>query len=125
MNPWKFRRMFSVWTAVFCVAAAGAVSTASPRHNLELRANTTRLADDKKDQKKEEEEPKGEPVDVDKLPKSVVDAVKKEMPGARIIKAAKLDDGNYFLDDVKVGKKTWDITVTPQGKIVKKTEMKD
>lgn len=72
-----------------------------------------------------EEEPKGDPVDVDKLPKAVVDAVKKEMPGARITKAAKLDDGNFYLDDVKVGKKLWDVTVSPKGKIIKKVEMKD
>jgi hypothetical protein len=71
------------------------------------------------------EEPKGDPVDVDKLPKAVVDAVKKEMPGARITKAAKLDDGNFYLDDVKVGKKLWDVTVSPKGKIIKKVEMKD
>ena len=72
-----------------------------------------------------EEEPKGDPVDVDKLPKVVVDAVKKEMPGARITKAAKLEDGNFYLDDVKVGKKLWDVTVSPKGKIIKKVEMKD
>ena len=72
-----------------------------------------------------EEEPKGDPVDVDKLPKVVVEAVKKDMPGARITKAAKLKDGNYFLDDVKVGKKLWDVTVTPKGKILKKVEMKE
>ena len=72
-----------------------------------------------------EEEPKGDPVDVEKLPKVVVDAVKKEMPGARITKAAKLEDGNFYLDDVKVGKKLWDVTVSPKGKIIKKVEMKD
>ena len=77
------------------------------------------------DQDKKEEEPKGDPVDVDKLPKAVVDAVKKEMPGARITKAAKLDDGNFFLDDVKVGKKLWDVTISPKGKIIKKVEMKE
>ena len=51
--------------------------------------------------------------------------VKKDMPGARITKAAKLEDGNFYLDDVKVGKKLWDVTVSPQGKIIKKVEMKD
>ena len=83
------------------------------------------VADDKKNTDKKEEEPKGDPVDVDKLPKAVVDAVKKDMPGARITKAAKLEDGNFYLDDVKVGKKLWDVTVSPQGKIIKKVEMKD
>ena len=80
---------------------------------------------DKKSTDKKEEEPKGDPIDVDKLPKAVVDAVKKDLPGARITKAAKLKDGNYFLDDVKVGKKLWDVTVSPKGKIIKKEEMKD
>ena len=74
---------------------------------------------------KKEEEPKGDPVDVDKLPKAVVEAVKKDLPGARITKAAKLEDGNYYLDDVKVGKKLWDVTVTPKGQILKKVEMKE
>ncbi len=71
------------------------------------------------------EEPTGDPVDVDKLPKVVVDAVKKDMPGARITKAAKLDDGNFYLDDVKVGKHLWDVTVSPKGEIVKKVQMKE
>ena len=80
---------------------------------------------DKKDADKKEEEPKGDPIDVDKLPKAVVEAVKKDMPGARITKAAKLEDGSFFLDDVKVGKNLWDVTVSPKGKIIKKVEMKD
>jgi len=95
-------------------------TTRAPHRPISLAANA-----DKKEADKKEEEPKGEPVDVDKLPKVVVDAVKKDMPGARITKAAKLEDGNYFLDDVKVGKRTWDVTVSPKGKIVKKVEMKD
>ena len=80
---------------------------------------------DKKDTDKKEEEPKGDPVDVDKLPKAVVEAVKVDMPGARITKASKLEDGNYYLDDVKVGKKLWDVTITPKGKIIKKVEMRE
>ena len=90
-----------------------------------LAADADQKDQGKNDADKKEEEPKGDPVDVDKLPKAVVDAVKKEMPGARITKAAKLDDGNYYLDDVKVGKKLWDVTVSPKGKIIKKVEMKD
>ena len=78
------------------------------------------LADDKK-----EEEPKGDPVDVDKLPKAVVDAVKKAYPGSKITKAIKLENGNFYLDDVKVSKKLWDLTVSPEGKIVKEVEMKE
>ena len=96
-------------------------ASAIPPHATALNAGDQ----DKKDADKKEEEPKGDPVDVDKLPKVVVDAVKKEMPGARITKAAKLEDGNFFLDDVKVGKKLWDVTVSPKGKIIKKVEMKD
>lgn len=101
--------MFLAGTAVMPLPARGAETAAQPATK----------PDDKAD------EPKGDPVDVDKLPKAVVDAVKKEMPGARITKAAKLDDGNFYLDDVKVGKKLWDVTVTPKGKIIKKVEMKD
>jgi hypothetical protein len=63
---------------------------------------------------------KGDPVEIDKLPKAVVDAVKKELPGARLTKAMKLPDGNYFLTDVKVGKKEYNVTVTPDGKILKR-----
>lgn len=80
---------------------------------------------DNKDAGKKEEEPKGDPVDVDKLPKAVIDAVKKDLPGSRVTKASKLEDGNYFLDDVKVGKRLWDIIITPKGKIIKKTEMQE
>ena len=68
------------------------------------------------------EDPKGEPVDVDKLPKAVVEGLKKAMPGARIVKALKLEDGNYFLDDVKVGKKEYDVTISPEGKVIKSIE---
>lgn len=60
-----------------------------------------------------------------KLPKVIVDAVKKNMPGARITKAAKLEDGNFYLDEVKVGKKLWDVTISPKGEIIMKVEMKD
>lgn len=102
-----------------------AVASATPPPAVAGAADQEKKDADKKDSDKKEDEPKGEPVDVDKLPKAVVDAVKKEMPGARITKAAKLEDGNYFLDDVKVGKKLWDVTVSPKGKIIRKVEMKD
>ena len=94
----------------------------SPARTPSPRNNVVALVDDKKEK---EEEPKGDPVDVDKLPKAVVDAVKKAYPGAKITKAIKLEDGNYYLDDVKVGKKLWDLTVTPKGEIVKQVEMKE
>jgi hypothetical protein len=80
-------------------------------------------ADQKAADKKED--PKGDPIEVSKLPKAVVTSVKKALPGAKIVKAAKLPDGNYFLDDVKVGKKEYDVTITPAGKILKKVEQKD
>ena len=76
----------------------------------------------------EKKEDKGEKIAVDKLPKPVVDAVKKDMPGARITKANKLNkDGKvtYYLDDVKVGKKGWDVTLTEDGTIIKKEECHD
>ena len=69
--------------------------------------------------------PKGEPIAADKLPKAVTEAIKKAMPGARIDKAIKLENGNFFLDDVKVGKKEYDVTVTAEGKILSKVEQKD
>jgi hypothetical protein len=62
---------------------------------------------------------------VDKRPKAVVDSVKKAPPGAKIVLAFKQPDGNYLLDDVKVGKKEYDITVTPEGKILSSVEQKD
>jgi hypothetical protein len=76
----------------------------------------------------EEPEKKGEKIDVDNLPKAVVVGVKKAMPGARITKAMKLmEDGKtvYYLDDVKVGKKGWDVTVSEEGRILKKEECHD
>ena len=69
-----------------------------------------------------------EKMEVEKLPKAVVDSVKKAMPGARITKAFKfMEEGKlrYFLDDVKVGKVAWELTMTEDGKILKKEECKD
>jgi hypothetical protein len=76
----------------------------------------------------EKKEP-GEPIPVDKLPKVVVNAVKKDIPGARITKAAKIEkDGkidSYYLDSVMVGKEVWDVTVSADGKTIKKEKSND
>ena len=69
--------------------------------------------------------PQGDPIAIDKVPQAVVDAVKKELPGAHLTKAYKLFDGNYFLTDVKVGKKEYSVTATPEGKILKREEDND
>jgi hypothetical protein len=68
---------------------------------------------------------KGDPVEIDRLPKAVVDAVQKELPGAHLTKAVKRADGNYFLTDVKVGKKEYALTISPDGKILKREEDND
>ena len=76
----------------------------------------------------EKKEDKGEKVAPDKLPKKVVDSVKKDMPGSRITKAfKKTEDGKpvYLLDNVKVGKKGWDVKVAEDGTILKKEECHD
>ena len=65
---------------------------------------------------------------MDKLPKAVVTSIKKEIPGAKITKAYKAEkDGKvtYYLDNVKIGKKAWDVTVAEDGKILKKEECHD
>jgi hypothetical protein len=77
------------------------------------------------DQKKEDN---GEKIALEKVPKAVIDAVKKDTPGARVTKAfIKQLDGKtvYILDDVKAGKKGWDFTVAEDGKILKKEECHD
>ena len=69
-----------------------------------------------------------EKLEVEKLPKVIVDSVKKAIPGARITKAFTfMEEGKtlYFLDDVKVGKKAWELTMTEDGKILKKEECHD
>ena len=85
--------------------------------------------DQKKDEKKEEgKEDKGEKIELDKLPKKVVESVKKEMPGSRLTKASKKvedDKAIYYLDDVKVGKKEWDLKVAEDGTILHKEECHD
>lgn len=115
----RLGNLSAIIVATGIVFLTNAVVAPIPTHAAAPATKPATQAGDK------EEEPKGDPVDVDKLPKAVVDAVKKDMPGARITKAAKLKDGNFFLDDVKVGKKLWDVTVSPKGKIIKKVEMKD
>jgi hypothetical protein len=105
-----------------CITGAGLPALAATLPALSPPPVGTLAADgDKK-------EDKGEKVAVDKLPKAVVDAVKKDMPGARITKANKVTkEGkvSYYLDDVKVGKKGWDFTVAEDGTIVKKEECHD
>jgi len=62
---------------------------------------------------------------IDDLPKAVVDGVQKEMPGAVLAKAKKQSDGNYRLSDVKLGKKEYTVTVSPDGTILNKAEDDD
>ena len=86
-------------------------------------------ADEKKEETKDEKkEDKGEKIALDKLPKKVVENVKKEMPGAKLTRASKkVEEGKtfYFLDDVKLGKKEWDLKVAEDGTILKKEECHD
>lgn len=112
--------------AAVLIGAAGlcpvpAACAAMPASHIQARALADEGGKDKKDSKKDDA-PQGDPIDIDKLPKAVVNGLKKAMPGARIVKAAKLPDGNYFLDDVKVGKKEYDVTISPEGKILKSVE---
>ena len=89
------------------------------------KAATAKVAEK---EKKEDDDKDKVAVPVDKLPKAVVTGVKKEMPGARITKAAKIEKDNkvtFYLDNVKVGKKAWDVTVAEDGKIIKKEECHD
>lgn len=114
--------------AAIAIAAAGLgpvpatrAAATGPVSDIKARPLADAGDKDKKDSKKDDA-PQGDPVDIDKLPKAVVTGLKKAMPGARIVKAAKLPDGNYFLDDVKVGKKEYDVTISPEGKILKSVE---
>ena len=117
--------------AVILIGAAGSCPPPSARAGVagpQAQVQARPLADagdkDKKDSKKDDA-PEGDPVDIDKLPKAVVTGLKKAMPGARIVKALKLPDGNYFLDDVKVGKKEYDVTISPKGKVLKSVEQQE
>ena len=104
------------------LAFAGDASLAARTPVLSInRLPVSLLANGKK-------EDKGEKIELDKLPKAVVESVKKEMPGARLTLAyKKVVDGKttYLLDDVKVGKKEWDVTVAEDGTILKKEESHD
>ena len=77
----------------------------------------------------EKKEDKGETIAIDKLPKAVVDGVKKAMPGAKFQKPGKkMKEGEkvtYYLPDIRVGKKEWDVTVAEDGTIIKKEECHD
>ncbi len=61
-----------------------------------------------------------EKVALDKLPKPVVDAVKKKFPKAELNSASKeKEDGKIVYEvNIKDGKTTIEVTVTPEGKIV-------
>ena len=116
--------------------AVGMVGTARAQASVSragIRLLDEKNSDDKKTEDKKGDNEKDEAKDrttipVEKLPKAVVTGVKKEMPGARITKAAKVEKDNkttYYLDNVKVGKKAWDVTVAEDGKIIKKEECHD
>jgi hypothetical protein len=112
-----------VGAALLGFSVVGVVSCPSHVWAASFQSGVRTLADEggKKEEKKET-------MAVDKLPKPVVDGVKKAMPGARITKAAKVTtEGKitYYLDDVKVGKKGWDVTVGEDGTIIKKEECHD
>ncbi len=59
-------------------------------------------------------------VELDKLPKPVVDAVKKKFPQAELNSASsEKEDGKLVYEvNIKDGKATIEVTVTPEGKIV-------
>jgi hypothetical protein len=61
-----------------------------------------------------------EKVPLDKLPKAVVDAVKEKFPKADLVSAEKeKEDGKTVYEvNIKDGKATIEVTVTPEGKIV-------
>jgi hypothetical protein len=61
-----------------------------------------------------------EKIALDKLPKAVVDAVKAKYPKAKLVSAEKGDqDGKIVYEvDIKDGKSSIEVTVTPEGKIL-------
>jgi hypothetical protein len=61
-----------------------------------------------------------EKVDLDKLPKAVVKAVKDKFPKAKLVGAEKEKEGGKTVYEVHIkdGKTTIEVTVTPKGKIV-------
>src|SRR5438445_12440384 len=61
----------------------------------------------------------GDEVQLDKLPKPVVDALKAKFPGCEITKAISETEDNKLVYEVSLKHKgtNYDITVTPEGKI--------
>jgi hypothetical protein len=61
-----------------------------------------------------------EKVDVDKLPKAVLDAVKAKFPKAELVGASKEKEGDKTLYEVRIkdGKTKADVSLTEEGKIV-------
>ena len=59
------------------------------------------------------------PVPLDKLPKAVLDAVKKRFPKAELVEAAKETEGDKVEYEVTIkdGKTKIDVMLTPEGKI--------
>jgi hypothetical protein len=86
---------------------------------LGLLATSAALrADEKKDEKKPEA--KEEKVELAKVPKPVLEAVKKRFPEAKLVGASTEKEGDKLVYEIeiKVNDKTIDVTLTPEGKIV-------
>ena len=60
-----------------------------------------------------------EKVPLDKVPKAVIDAVKKRFPKAKLVEAAKETEGGKteYEVTIKDGDTKIDVTLTPEGKI--------
>jgi hypothetical protein len=105
----------------------------TPADLVRQQTQVLRVDDEKtpasQDTKNDDNKEPREPMPIDKLPKVVVNAVKKEMPGARVTKAAKIEENgkitSYYLDSVMVGKEAWDVTVGADGNIIKKEQSTD
>ena len=136
MNLFNHRGL-SIIAIVACVALssslggttrASIVGTPVAPRCLDDEKSHDKKNDAKDDKKDADADARKMKIEVDKLPKVVVTSVKKEMPGAKITKASRIEkDGKvtYYLDNVKVGKKAWDVTVADDGKILKKEECHD
>ena len=72
-------------------------------------------------------EKKEEKIKVADLPAAVVDGVQKEFAGAKITSAVKITKGDAqtFEMNIDIGKKTWEIVTTPEGKLLSKAEVKE
>jgi len=76
---------------------------------------------EKKDEKKDDKKaPAEEKVDLEKVPKVVLESVKKKFPDAKLVGASTEKDGDKLVYEIeiKVKDKTIDVTLTPDGKIV-------